>query len=157
MHFDGKGETEYDSKQGGDKMLNKIVIVGRLTKQPQLTVKEESDIVYFNVATERHYNYEGQNKQSVDFINCKAFGKIARNIASYTQKGSLVGITGYMHSYKYEKESQTQFGMELIVETIKFISHPNNISNCQISSHNAQTDSLMNDYEGCPSFEAIHL
>ncbi|WP_412521474.1 single-stranded DNA-binding protein [Staphylococcus simulans] len=137
-------------------MLNKIVIVGRLTKQPQLTVKEESDIVYFNVATERHFNYQGQNKQSVDFINCKAFGKIARNIASYTQKGSLVGITGYMHSYKYEKENQTHFGMELVVETIKFISHPNDNSNYQNPSHHAQTDLLMNAFEGSPSFDAIH-
>lgn len=150
-------QSEYDSNQGGDKMLNKIVIVGRLTKQPQLTAKEESDIVYFSVATERHYNYQGQNKQSVDFINCKAFGKIARNIASYTQKGSLVGITGYMHSYKYEKDNQTHFGMELVVETIKFISHPNDNSSCQLSSHHAQTDTLMGEYEGSPSFDAIHL
>ncbi|PTJ22822.1 single-stranded DNA-binding protein [Staphylococcus simulans] len=124
-------------------MLNKIVIVGRLTKQPQLTAKEESDIVYFSVA--------------VDFINCKAFGKIARNIASYTQKGSLVGIIGYMHSYKYEKDNQTHFGMELVVETIKFISHPNDNSSCQFSSHHAQTDTLMGEYEGSPSFDAIHL
>lgn len=128
-------------------MINKIVIVGRLTKQPQIIAKEESDIVYFTVATERNYNYQGKNQQSVDYINCKAFGKTARNIASYTTKGTLVGITGYMHSYKYEKDQQTHFGMELVVETIKFISTPND------AAHN---HSIMEENEASPCFNSIH-
>ncbi|MCJ1667654.1 single-stranded DNA-binding protein [Staphylococcus sp. NRL 16/872] len=102
-------------------MLNKIVIVGRMTKDAQIYEKEEVKIATFSVATER--NYKDDNNEIVcDYIFCKAFGKTATNIEKYTSQGSLVGITGQMRSRKYEKEGQTHFVTELYVETIKFMS-----------------------------------
>ncbi|AMY06646.1 single-stranded DNA-binding protein [Staphylococcus condimenti] len=133
-------------------MLNKIVIVGRLTRNPQLAEKEGSEIASFSVATERNYNYQGQTQQAVDYIFCKAYGKIAINIAKYTKKGSLVGITGHMRSYKYEKDKQTHFMTELVVETIKFISNPN--SN-ESSSSNQPT--ITDDFEGSPALQDHQL
>ena len=79
-------------------MLNKIVIVGRMTKDAQIYEKEDNKI---------------------------AFGKTATNIEKYTSQGTLVGITGQMRSRKYEKEGQTHFVTELYVETIKFMSPKN--------------------------------
>ncbi|UTB80245.1 single-stranded DNA-binding protein [Staphylococcus carnosus] len=133
-------------------MLNKIVIVGRLTRNPQLTEKEGSEIASFSVATERNYNYQGQTQQAVDYIFCKAYGKIAINIAKYTKKGSLVGNTGHMRSYKYEKDKQTHFITELVVETIKFISNPN--SN-ESSSSNQST--ITDDFDGSPALQENQL
>lgn len=88
-------------------MLNKIVLVGRLTKDAQIFEKEEgSKIATFCVATER--NYKDQNNEvACDYLYCKAFGKTAMNIEKYTSQGSLVGITGQMRSRKYEKDNQT--------------------------------------------------
>lgn len=105
-------------------MLNKIVIVGRLTKDVQIFEKEEVKVATFCVATERNYKGE-QNEIAVDFIMCKAFGKTASNIEKYTSQGTLVGITGQMRSRKYVKENQTHFITELYVETIKFMSPKN--------------------------------
>lgn len=106
-------------------MLNKIVIVGRLTKDAQIYEKEETKIATFCVATQR--NYKDKNNEVVcDYIFCKAFGKLATNIENFTSQGMLVGITGQMHSHKYEKEGQTHFVTELYVETIKFISLKSN-------------------------------
>lgn len=102
-------------------MLNKIVIVGRLTKDAQIYEKEESKVATFCVATERNYKDEN-NEISSDYLICKAFGKTATNIEKYTSQGTLVGITGQMRSRKYEKEGQTHFVTELYVETIKFMS-----------------------------------
>lgn len=102
-------------------MLNKIVIVGRLTKDAQIYEKEESKVATFCVATERNYKDEN-NEISSDYSICKAFGKTATNIEKYTSHGTLVGITGQMRSRKYEKEGQTHFVTELYVETIKFMS-----------------------------------
>lgn len=127
-------------------MLNKIVIVGRITKQPELIEKEDLAYVHFNVATERHYKQQGEHKSSVDYIFCKAYGKTACNIAEYTQKGTLVGVTGYMRSSKYEKDGQTHFVMELIVETIKFIAFPHESSDSNHFSSNQIK-------EGSPAFE----
>ena len=102
-------------------MLNKIVIVGRLTKDAQIYEKEDNKVATFCVATERNYKDEN-NEISSDYLLCKAFGKTATNIEKYTSQGTLVGITGQMRSRKYEKEGQTHFVTELYVETIKFMS-----------------------------------
>ncbi|HDJ2956580.1 TPA: single-stranded DNA-binding protein [Staphylococcus aureus] len=102
-------------------MLNKIVIVGRLTKDAQIFEKEDRKIAKFCVAT--HRNYKDENGEIVcDYLFCKAFGKLASNIEKYTNQGTLVGITGQMRSRKYDKDGQTHFVTELYVETIKFMS-----------------------------------
>ena len=84
-------------------MLNKIVIVGRMTKDAQIYEKEDNKIATFCVATERNYK-DDINEISTDYLLCKAFGKTATNIEKYTSQGTLVGITGQMRSRKYEKE-----------------------------------------------------
>ncbi|HCD0946352.1 TPA: single-stranded DNA-binding protein [Staphylococcus aureus] len=102
-------------------MLNKIVIVGRLTKDAQIFEKEDRKIATFCVVT--HRNYKDENGEIVcDYLFCKAFGKLASNIEKYTNQGTLVGITGQMRSRKYDKDGQTHFVTELYVETIKFMS-----------------------------------
>ncbi len=102
-------------------MLNKIVIVGRMTKDAQIFEKEDRKIATFFVAT--HRNYKDENGEIVcDYLFCKAFGKLASNIEKYTNQGTLVGITGQMRSRKYDKDGQTHFVTELYVETIKFMS-----------------------------------
>lgn len=101
-------------------MINNIVIVGRLTKDPKLFEKEETYLTTFCVAIERNYKDRNQNN-IVDFIYCKSFGKVAQNIVKYVNQGSLVAITGQMQSRKYVKDDQTHFISELYVETIKFL------------------------------------
>ncbi|MBE5661258.1 single-stranded DNA-binding protein [Staphylococcus sp. SS251] len=129
-------------------MLNKIVIVGRLTKDVQIFEKEERKVATFCVATQR--NYKDENGEIVcDYIFCKAFGKLASNIDKYTNQGTLVGITGQMRSRKYDKDGQTHFVTELYVETIKFMS-PKSLNNeilsdniLNIDSHNLDNPDLL--------------
>ncbi|BBD89502.1 single-stranded DNA-binding protein [Staphylococcus caprae] len=131
-------------------MLNKIVIVGRLTKDAQIYEKEDSRVATFCVATERNYKDEN-NEVSSDYLLCKAFGKTATNIEKYTSQGTLVGITGQMRSRKYEKEGQTHFVTELYVETIKFMS-PKTKSNEIISQNQFDEDTYHSD-----EFETINI
>lgn len=119
-------------------MLNKIVIVGRLTKDAQIYEKEDNKVATFCVATERNYKDEN-NEISSDYLLCKAFGKTATNIEKYTSQGTLVGITGQMRSRKYEKEGQTHFVTELYVETIKFMSPKLNIMKSSLKINTMKT------------------
>ncbi|MGW8049337.1 single-stranded DNA-binding protein [Staphylococcus shinii] len=105
-------------------MINNIVIVGRLTKDPKIYEKEGSKLATMCVAITRNYRDQEQNT-ICDYLYCKAVGKIANNIELYLNKGSLVGITGRMQSRKYEKEGQMHFVSELFIETIKFMSPRN--------------------------------
>lgn len=127
-------------------MLNKIVIVGRLTKDVQIFEKEEVKVATFCVATERNYKDE-QNEIAVDFIMCKAFGKTASNIEKYTSQGTLVGITGQMRSRKYVKENQTHFITELYVETIKFMSPKNHNNEEPLNQSSIEKSFSIDDLE----------
>lgn len=131
-------------------MLNKIVIVGRMTKDAQIYEKEDNKIATFCVATERNYK-DDNNEISTDYLLCKAFGKTATNIEKYTSQGTLVGITGQMRSSKYEKEGQTHFVTELYVETIKFMS-PKNKNNETPSDNQFENNTYQPD-----DLEIIHI
>ena len=131
-------------------MLNKIVIVGRMTKDAQIYEKEDNKIATFCVATERNYK-DDINEISSDYLLCKAFGKTATNIEKYTSQGTLVGITGQMRSRKYEKEGQTHFVTELYVETIKFMS-PKNKNNETPSDNQFENNTYQPD-----DLEIIHI
>lgn len=131
-------------------MLNKIVIVGRMTKDAQIYEKEDNKIATFCVATERNYK-DDNNEISTDYLLCKAFGKTATNIERYTSQGTLVGITGQMRSRKYEKEGQTHFVTELYVETIKFMS-PKNKNNETPSDNQFENNTYQPD-----DLEIIHI
>ena len=131
-------------------MLNKIVIVGRMTKDAQIYEKEDNKIATFCVATERNYK-DDNNEISSDYLLCKAFGKTATNIEKYTSQGTLLGITGQMRSRKYEKEGQTHFVTELYVETIKFMS-PKNKNNETPSDNQFENNTYQPD-----DLEIIHI
>lgn len=131
-------------------MLNKIVIVGRMTKDAQIYEKEDNKIATFCVATERNYK-DDNNEISTDYLLCKAFGKTVTNIEKYTSQGTLVGITGQMRSRKYEKEGQTHFVTELYVETIKFMS-PKNKNNETPSDNQFENNTYQPD-----DLEIIHI
>ena len=131
-------------------MLNKIVIVGRMTKDAQIYEKEDNKIATFCVATERNYK-DDINEISTDYLLCKAFGKTATNIEKYTSQGTLVGITRQMRSRKYEKEGQTHFVTELYVETIKFMS-PKNKNNETPSDNQFENNTYQPD-----DLEIIHI
>lgn len=131
-------------------MLNKIVIVGRMTKDAQIYEKEDNKIATFCVATERNYK-DDNNEISSDYLLCKAFGKTATNIEKYTSQGTLVGITGQMRSRKYEKEGQTHFVTELYVEIIKFMS-PKNKNNETPSDNQFENNTYQPD-----DLEIIHI
>lgn len=104
-------------------MLNKSVLVGRLTKDPAYFKKGDIMISTFCLAVERGYKTKDGNI-AVDFIVCKAFGKLAYNIHEYAKKGQLVALTGQIQSRAYIKDDKKQYITEIICETIKFLNMP---------------------------------
>ena len=74
-------------------MLNNVVLVGRLTADPDLSYTEGGVAkLPFTIAVDRNYVVDG--KRETDFIRCMAWRKTAENMANYTAKGSLVAVVG---------------------------------------------------------------
>ena len=111
--------------------MNKVVLVGRLTKDPELRYAAGSDVAVckFTVAVNR------RKKDEADFINCVAFNKTAETIANYLVKGRKIAIAGHIQTGSYLKDDGAKvYTTDVIVETFDFIdsSNRNNTSNSSV-------------------------
>ena len=84
-------------------MINRVVLVGRLTKDPVLRkTANGASVVSFTVACTRRFKQEGQPE--ADFINTVAWNKTADSVSQYTHKGSLVGVEGRIQTRSYDDQ-----------------------------------------------------
>ena len=110
--------------------MNKVVLVGRLTKDPELRYAAGSGIPTsrFTVAVNR------MKKDEADFINCVAFNKTAETIANYLVKGRKIAIAGRIQTDSYTAQDGTKrYTTDVVVETFEFCdSNKSNSSNNSI-------------------------
>lgn len=91
------------------------MLVGRLTKDPELKKFGENIQATFTLATSEY-------KDDTYFHSCKAWNKQAENLARYCGKGAMIGIEGKSHPYSYDKQDGTKgYGHEIQVERIEFL------------------------------------
>lgn len=103
-------------------MLNRVVLIGRLTKDPELTYsKNGTAIAKFILAVNRlRLNQTGERE--ADFIPIIVFKKQAENCANYIGKGSLVAVDGRIQVRTYDtKEGQRRWVTEVIAESVRFL------------------------------------
>ena len=102
-------------------MLNRALLVGRLTRDPELRrTGSGKAVTSFNLAVER--NFKKENEQDADFINCVCWGKIAENTERYCSKGSLVSVDGRIQTRSYENnQGQKVYVTEVVAESVQFI------------------------------------
>lgn len=102
-------------------MLNQIVLVGRLVKDPILKETEQGKKRSFiTLAIPRSFkNAEGS--YDTDFIDCILWDGIAKNTAEYCKKGDVIGVKGRLQSRKYEMDNTTKFVIEVIAEKVTFL------------------------------------
>lgn len=99
-------------------MLNVIILIGRLTRDPQIFTKEDStDVVNFDIAVDNI----GQDA-GTSFFTCKAFGKVAQNINKFCGKGSKVSVTGRIQQRTYlAKDGSKRSVYEVIADSVEFL------------------------------------
>ncbi|HCX3167633.1 TPA: single-stranded DNA-binding protein [Staphylococcus aureus] len=108
-------------------MLNRTVLVGRLTKDPEYrTTPNGVSVTTFTIAVNRTFT-NAQGKREADFINCVTFRKQAENVNNYLSKGSLAGVDGRLQSRSYEnKDGQRVFVTEVVADSVQFLEPKNN-------------------------------
>lgn len=107
-------------------MINRVVLVGRLTKDPEFrTTPSGLDVAMFTLAVNRNFK-DKNGEQQADFINCVVFRKQAENVNKYLNKGSLAGVDGRLQSRSYEnKEGQRIFVTEVVCDSVQFLEPKN--------------------------------
>ena len=104
-------------------MLNQVVLVGRLVKDPQLVETETNKkMSRVTIAIPRNFkNMDGEYE--TDFINCILWDIAAKNTVDYCKKGDIVGIKGRIQSSVVEKDEEKKYYVDVIAERVTFLSN----------------------------------
>lgn len=103
-------------------MINNVVLVGRLTKDPDLKYTGNGTAVAtFTLAVNRNFtNQSGERK--ADFINCVIWRKPAETLANYAKKGVLIGVTGRIQTRSYDnQQGQKVYVTEVIADNFQLL------------------------------------
>lgn len=114
-------------------MINRVILVGRLTKDPEFkTTQSGVSVATFTLAVNRTFT-NAQGEREADFINCVTFRKQAENVNNYLSKGSLAGVDGRLQSRSYEnQEGRRIFVTEVVCDSVQFL-EPKGNSNQNVS------------------------
>ncbi|OHD69597.1 MAG: hypothetical protein A2W19_00900 [Spirochaetes bacterium RBG_16_49_21] len=104
--------------------LNKAILVGRLTKDPELRYTQSGTAVCsFSIANNRTYTAGGEKKEQVSYFNCVAWAKAGEIIAEYCKKGQRIGIEGRLQQRSWDdQEGKRRYTVEIVVDNFQFLS-----------------------------------
>lgn len=103
--------------------MNRVILIGRLTKDPELSYAPESgkSVCRFTLAVNRP-----MKKDEADFIPCVAFGKNAENISQYLTKGRQVAVNGNIRTGSYEgNDGNKKYVTNVWVDNFEFLGNNN--------------------------------
>lgn len=103
-------------------MINRVILVGRLTKEPMLRkTANGTSVATFTVACNRRFSGQNQEQQA-DFINCVAWRQSADFISQYATKGSLVGVEGRIQTRTYDDQTGKRvYVTEVVADTVQIL------------------------------------
>lgn len=137
-------------------MINRSVLVGRLTRDPELRYTNGgAAVATFTIAVNRQFTNQNGEREA-DFINCVIWRKAAENFTTFTHKGSLIGIDGHIQTRNYENQQGTRiYVTEVVVDNFSLLEsraesehHQSANSNGHSSnnSNNRKYDNNQNQY-----------
>lgn len=103
-------------------MINNVVLVGRLTKDPDLKYTANgAAVASFSLAVNRNFTNQSGEREA-DFINCVIWRKPAETLANYAKKGTLIGVTGRIQTRNYEnQEGKRVYVTEVVAENFQLL------------------------------------
>lgn len=106
--------------------MNKVILIGRLTKDPDLRYTQSGTAVAsFTLAVNRRFANQNGEREA-DFINCVAWNKSAEFVANYFTKGQQMALEGRLQVRSYEgDDGKRRWVTEVVVEQMKFVGSKN--------------------------------
>ena len=107
--------------------MNKVIEIGRLTKDPEIRYSQGANttcVARYTLAVDRKFKQEGQ--PTADFINCIAFGKLGEFAEKYLHKGVKIAVTGRIQTGSYtNKDGNKVYTTDVVVEECEFAESKN--------------------------------
>lgn len=122
-------------------MLNRVVLIGRLTKDPELRYTPSGmAVASFTLAVDRGRK-NAQGEKETDFIPIVVWQKQAENCANYIGKGSLVAVDGRLQVRTYDaKDGQRRWVTEVVAENVRFLDRREGSQGSSVGSEVEFTD-----------------
>ena len=126
--------------------MNKVILMGRLTRDPEIRYSNNIAIGRYAIAVDRRHQQEG-SQQTADFINVVTFGKAAEFAEKYLKKGTKVLVTGRIQTGSYtNKDGQKVFTTDVVAEDQEFCEKKTDGSTAQ--RNEGPTDGFMSIPDG---------
>ena len=133
-------------------MLNHIVIMGRLTRDPELRyTQSQTPVASFTVAVDRDFGGRDGGERQTDFIDCSAWRSTAEFVNKYFRKGSMVVVSGRLQSRKWQdREGNNRVNWEINVDNVYFgeSRRDNSDGNYEAPRANAYDSNRSGGYDG---------
>lgn len=129
--------------------LNKVLIVGNLTRDPELKALPSGiNVANMGVATNRVYNdKEGNKQEQTEFHNIVVFGKQAETSAQYLKKGQSVLIEGRLQTRSWDQDGVKKYRTEIIADRVQFGPKSSNPSSSDTQENNSSSDNKAKEAE----------
>ncbi len=105
--------------------MNKVILMGRLTREPDVRYSQSGDgsmaVARYTLAVDRRRSSASNNEQTADFIGCVAFGRSAEFAEKYLHQGTKIVVTGRIQTGSYtNKDGQKVYTTDVVVEEQEF-------------------------------------
>ena len=109
--------------------MNKVVLMGRLTRDPEVRYSQGENalaIARYTLAVDRRFRRNNDGEQTADFIGCVAFGRAAEFAEKYFRKGTKIAVTGRIQTGSYtNKDGVKVYTTDVVVEEQEFAESKN--------------------------------
>ena len=103
--------------------LNRVVLIGRLTRDPELRyIPSGTAVASFTLANNRTYSVSGEKKEQVSYFDCIAWAKSGEIITEYCKKGQRIAVEGRLQQTRWDdQDGKKRSRVELVVENFQFL------------------------------------
>jgi len=103
--------------------LNRVQLIGRLGRDPESKFTPTGKkVTHFSLAVSNHWkDKNGETKESTDWVNIEAWGRLGEVCQEYLKKGSLIFLEGRLKTDKDEDKGETRYFTKVVVQTLQFL------------------------------------
>lgn len=103
--------------------LNRVQLIGRLGKDPESKFTPNGKkVAHFSLAVSNRWkDKSGETKESTEWVNIEAWGRLGEVCQEYLKKGSLIYLEGRLKTDKYEDKGETKYFTKIVAQSLEFL------------------------------------
>lgn len=102
--------------------LNRVQLIGRLGRDPESKFTPTGKkVTHFSLAVTQRWKTEAETKESTEWVNVEAWGRLGEVCQEYLKKGSLVYVEGRLKTDKYEEKGETKYYTKVVALMLQFL------------------------------------